>query len=100
MTSVSHIAGPPITMTSVSRGLLQRQRCLWCGALILELELESICVQLPPDGSPPKPPATWTPGGIVRLSGTNPKVSELIEIGDEDLLPDDHCGNIDFAVTQ
>lgn len=41
MTSVSHIAGPPITMNSASRGVVRRQRCLWCGALISEDELDS-----------------------------------------------------------
>lgn len=65
----------------------------------MENDLDRMAVQLPADGSPPRPIATWEPGGIVRLSGTNPRVSELIEIGEEDLLPDDHCGNIDFDVT-
>jgi hypothetical protein len=36
-----HVAGPQITFGSV-----QRQRCAWCGALIVEHDLASVGVQV------------------------------------------------------
>lgn len=97
--SQCHIVGPALTMDSRSRGRVLRQRCLWCGALVLEVELERVAVQLPADGSPPAPIGTWEPGAVVRLEGTNPKISALVEVGPDDLLPDDTCANLDYEVT-
>lgn len=97
--SQCHIVGPALTMNSPTRGVVQRQRCLWCGALILEMELDRIAVQIPADGSPPQPPATWEPGAVIRMEGDNPKISSVVEVGPEDRLPDDACANIDYDVT-
>lgn len=98
-TSQSHIIGPPMTMNSATRGLVRRQRCLWCGALVDEMELERVAVQVPADGSPPRPPATWEPGAVIRVQGTNPRMTSVVEVGPDDLLPDDACANIDYEVT-
>lgn len=99
MTEQSHIVAPPLTMDSQSRGRVLRQRCLWCGTLVLEVELDRVAVQLPADGSEPKPIGTWEPGAVVRVSDGNPRVSALVEVGPDDLLPADACANLDYAVT-
>lgn len=99
MSAISHIVAPFLTMNSASRGKVLRQRCLWCGALVLEVELDRVAVPLPKDGSPPEPIATWEPGAVVEISGDNPKVSALIEVGPEDMLPENACANIDYEVT-
>jgi hypothetical protein len=46
MAEIIHIAGPPIMLGSV-----QRQRCLWCGALIEERDLARTSVAVDPSAS-------------------------------------------------
>lgn len=41
-----HLAGPAITYDNV-----QRQRCVWCGALIDERDLSRMAVQVDPNAS-------------------------------------------------
>lgn len=57
--SVVHIVGPVVDFYGH-----QRQRCLWCGALILDQDLKMMAVQLNPDGSA-DPPGYWEVGAWV-----------------------------------
>lgn len=99
MLSQTHIVGPALTMHSKTRGLVRRQRCLWCGVLIDEMELERIAVQIPEDGSEPKPPGEWPPGAVIRIESENPKITSIVEVGEDEMLPNDACANIDYEVT-
>lgn len=59
--SVTHIAAPHI----VIEDRWMRQRCGWCGAVLLEHDLTRVAV---PVGTDPMP-ATWTVGAQVRVDG-------------------------------
>jgi hypothetical protein len=74
-----HIAGPHITI-----GPLLRQRCCWCGYLLIDYDLERIAV---PVGQDPTP-ATWPHGELVEVDGN---VSTLVDHKDHDPLPPGSC---------
>jgi hypothetical protein len=90
--SITHIAANDITIG----GQRLRQRCAWCGAILIDYDLTRVAVAVV-EGEEPKPPATWPVGGLVRVTGTFPKVSSSLPNTDE--LPDDACGRIDDEVT-
>ncbi len=66
-----HIAGHPIQY-----GTLLRQRCAWCGAIMIDDDL-SLMASISSDGSPFKP-LTWETNALVRIEGANPVTSEVI----------------------
>lgn len=69
---VTHIAGSCITMF----GRYMRQRCEWCGVVLLEYDLARIAV---PVGQP-GPPASWAPGVLVRVDGAlSAEVEPVVE---------------------
>jgi hypothetical protein len=57
---VTHIAGPDIQV-----GCHLRQRCAWCGGILVDYDLTCIAV---PEGQDPRP-ATWAQGDLVRHDG-------------------------------
>lgn len=75
--SVTHIAAPHITIND--RYL--RQRCGWCGDVLVEYDLARTAV---PTGTPPLP-ATWETGALVTVDGHASWTTEA------DRLPDDAC---------
>jgi hypothetical protein len=89
MTAVIHIAGPDITIG----GQLLRQRCAWCGALLLDYDLSRIAVPVGQDFRP----GTWGEGDLVAVDGS---ASWTVEHEDGDPLPDGACGRLDPAVTR
>lgn len=96
-----HLAGPDIAMNG-----LRRQRCVWCGLLLDEMDLSRIAVQVEP-GCEPEPPATLKPGAFYRVLGVNPRAIALIdedelERGDDGrpMPPSDSCLMIDPWATQ
>jgi hypothetical protein len=88
MSGIIHIAGVHVRV-----GNLLRQRCAWCGALMIDYDLARIAV---PIGQDPMP-ATWPPGGLVLVDGG---MSASIEHGDGDILPDGACAKLDPGVTR
>lgn len=87
---VTHIAGCDI----IIGGRRLRQRCSWCGGVLLDYDLENVAVAVAP-GEDAQPPSTWPVGRLVRVHGGMSVV--LAETGD---LPDDACGNVDDEVTR
>ena len=85
--AVIHIAGPPVEI-----GPLLRQRCAWCGALLLDYDLERIAA---PEGSDPSPP-TWPSADLVLVDGA---LSAVVPHEDGDVLPEAACARLDPAVT-
>lgn len=81
MAAVTHIAG--LNVTVQDRYL--RQRCAWCGVVLLDYDLANIQVAVVP-GEEPTGPATWPVGELVTVNGG---VSFSLEAGS--LLPDDAC---------
>lgn len=63
-----HPAGPVMYYTRADGKDLVRQRCMWCGTVLIDADLSRIAAQLNPDGSAP-PFATWEAGGMVGVNG-------------------------------
>lgn len=97
MTAVIHIAGPHIQV-----GPQLRQRCSWCGALLLDYNLALTAVSIPEGKTEEtmtdedRRPGTWQYGDLVAVDG-NAKWTVDHEDGAE--LPDGCCGKLDPEVT-
>lgn len=87
-TAIVHIAGPAVQI-----GALLRQRCAWCGATLIDYDLERVAV---PEGQDPTP-ATWPPAELVMVDVSG--VSAVVEHADGNQLPHDACARLDPAVT-
>lgn len=85
--SVVHIAGPDIQV-----GAQLRQRCAWCGGVLLDYALDRIAV---PDGQDARP-GTWPAGDLVEVNGN---ASWTLPHADGDVLPANACAQIDHDVT-
>lgn len=85
--AVTHIAG-----ATVQVGAQVRQRCSWCGAVLVDVNLERTAV---PEGQDLRP-ATWLAGGLVAVDGNAPYVVSHTE-GEQ--LPADACAQLDPEVT-
>lgn len=85
--SVIHIAG-----LDVEVGPYLRQRCAWCGSVLVDYDLRRVAV---PVGMDPKP-STWQIGSLVEVDG---HISSVVEHKDGDQLPTGCCGALDPEVT-
>ncbi len=75
--SVTHIAGERITIGD----RYMRQRCGWCGQILVEHDLTAVAV---PEGTDPTP-AAWPAGALVTVNG---HASWTVDGHD---LPEDAC---------
>lgn len=85
---IAHIAGPEL----IFAGRWQRQRCSWCGATIIDLDLLNLIV---PVGS--GPPSSYAQGALVRVTENG-----NVYLGQFDLqnaLPDNSCTMFDPSIT-
>lgn len=87
MTSVVHIAGVHLAVNT-----LVRQRCAWCGALLVEFR-EAVARF---DESEPGP-AVWPVGHFVAVDGG---MKWLVLYEDGNPFPDGLCASLDPAVTR
>lgn len=97
----SHIVG-----MDVSLGTLRRQRCAWCGHLLVDEDLARMSWALNSDGSDPGPPSVfWRMGAVVAIDGA---VRYIVDEADwpesrahpgEKRLPDGCCALLDPEVT-
>lgn len=83
-----HIAGPDVEVN----GRL-RQRCAWCGTILLDVDLTRIAV---PEGTDPRP-GTWQLGALIAVDG--PASYMLPRLAMEP-LPDNACAVLDAEVTR
>ena len=82
---VVHIAGAWLTLF----GRYMRQRCEWCGIVLVEYDLHRVAV---PTGQPGEPPH-WEPGSLVRVDGNMSAAIDNPRTGDGEVqLPPDSCG--------
>jgi hypothetical protein len=88
VTAVIHIAG-----LRVHVGPYLRQRCAWCGAVLIDYDLTRTAV---PTGTDPTP-STWPVADLVAVDGNAAYVVPHID-GDE--LPAGSCTELDPAVTR
>lgn len=87
--SESHIAGLRVEIGEQ----YIRQRCAWCGTLMVEHDRSRIAFQ---DGDSTDLP-TWEIGAVIRTDGN---VTSIVEHVDGESLPDDACIKLDPAVTR
>lgn len=82
--SITHIAAEHVVLS----GQYLRQRCAWCGDVLVEHDLTRVAV---PIGTDPTP-ATWPAGALVRVDGNLSIVADSIadESGSAE-LPLDAC---------
>ncbi len=66
-----HIVG-----LDIRYGTLHRQRCAWCGEVLIDDDL-SLMTSISSDGGPCDPKA-FPVGGLVRIEGSNPVMSSVI----------------------
>ena len=64
MSEQIHIAG-----VAVRVGTLLRQRCAWCGDVLIDLDLVNIAVAPNEDGSPGDGPGTFAPYALIAVDG-------------------------------
>jgi len=86
--TITHIAG-----VDVQVGTQLRQRCSWCGAVLIDEDLRNVMV---PTEDADKPFPTWPVGALIRRDGF---VTSIVEHEDGAQLPDDCCGQLDHSVT-
>ncbi len=89
MTTESHIAG-----LDVAIGSYLRQRCGWCGTILLDYDLRNVIVQTE---TADKGVATWPVGEIIRVDGN---ISSIVEHESGNQLPEDSCATLDPSVTR
>ena len=87
-----HLAGIPVT---VSPGFM-RQRCSWCGTILIDYDLSRIKV---PAGDP-FPPSSWPTGVFIAMEGPFSRVVESGDIDDAQRIPDGSCMLIDPSATR
>lgn len=77
--STVHIAGDHIQINQ-----LLRQRCAWCGHVLIDYNLDRLAVPVGQDPSR----STWPVGGLVEVDGN---ASWVVELDAVDGLPDNAC---------
>lgn len=97
MSGVVHIAGADVQV-----GPVVRQRCSWCGCVLIDADLSRMAFQIGsfPEGQEPRP-AMWPIGALVRVEGDPPhfRASSLVEHQDGEPVPPECCAALDPAVT-
>lgn len=86
-----HIAGLDI---KIEPNLL-RQRCAWCGATLLDYNLDRVAVVNGPEEDATEP-ATWPIGALIARNGA---VSWIVDHEGGDKLPAGSCALLDPEVT-
>lgn len=85
MAAVIHIAGFPVRV-----GGHKRQRCAWCGVLLVDsIDDQLACTPPPPPGERVEL-AHWQPNALVRVDGP---MSSIVTHVDGDPIPAGWCGD-------
>lgn len=85
MSEIVHFTGQQVQI-----GNRLRQRCSWCGLVLIDYDLTRIAV---PGGTNPRPPM-WEVGRLVSVDG-----GCSVLLPDTDKLPAGSCADIDDDVT-
>jgi hypothetical protein len=88
MAEVVHIAGVQVDIG----GRYLRQRCSWCGAVLIDYDLAMMGFSVVP-GEEPKRPAMWEVGVLVLVDGP---MSTTVEHKDGDKLPPSSCVTVEL----
>jgi hypothetical protein len=83
-----HVAGAPVQV-----GSHLRQRCSWCGAMMIDVELSLIAVPVGQEDDYP----TWGVGELIETSGLDPHAGGATWVHqheDGDPVPDNCCAKL------
>jgi len=89
MTGDIHIAGMPVWIGD----RWMRQRCAWCGEVLLNYDLSLVAVPVGQESDP----GTWEIGALVLMDGG---MAAVVPHADGDPLPDEACAKRDPEVTR
>ncbi len=78
MSGVAHLAGPDLTVD----GRYMRQRCSWCGAILIDYDLTMVSVPTGQDG-----PSFYGFGKWVEVTDGNPRIFTTLDWEGEKLPP-------------
>jgi hypothetical protein len=93
----------PATMVHIAGACVQvgthlRQRCSWCGGILVDEDLARIAVPVGQEGDYP----TWPVGALIRTTHMDPDssgVTHVVEHVDGQPVPDDCCAKLSPEVT-
>jgi hypothetical protein len=102
--AVVHIIGLDVLLD----GHLLRQRCAWCGHLLVDDDQSMMMMPLNDDGSVPDPPGAWPVGALVEVFGSStPAPGEALGFRgmtivepEDGLMPENCCARLDPEVTR
>lgn len=94
---IVHIAGADVRVMDHLR-----QRCSWCGVLLVDYDLTRVMMAVP-EGADPGAPSTWPVGALVAVDGhaswvVDPESSA--EDPEATKLPPEACGLLPPEMTQ
>lgn len=102
---VVHIIGVDVLV-----GARRRQRCSWCGHLLVDDDLARMAWALNEDGTDPGPPPGWPVGDLVAVAGDAGSFRAMRVVPEDEWpesaepghkrLPDNCCALLDPAVTE
>jgi len=81
---------------------LIRQRCMWCGTVLINADLNLVAVQIKPGETEAPPFATWEAGGMVGVNGNMMWLvwtAEQAQVRRLSEMPETCCMTLDPAVT-
>jgi hypothetical protein len=82
---ITHVSAQALTW----RGSYVRQRCAWCGAILIDEDLTRICVPVEQAGDPYP---TWPPDALIETDGCVTAVVEMDVLEDGSVrMPDNAC---------
>ena len=88
--TLSHLAGPDVTIDLSDTDVRLRQRCVWCGALLVDVTVT---------GGEPDESMKWTDGGIVRHDLDSGVYFEIPFDSEVDDVPGDSCMMLPLELT-
>lgn len=96
MTAVVHLSGATVFV-----GTVMRQRCAWCGALLIDDDLATMQVAVVA-GEEPRPPSGFEENTFVAVEGDDrsTKVMWAVPPPPDRRLPEGACAALDPAVTR
>ncbi len=83
-----HIAGGVVRVGNVIR-----QRCAWCGHLLVDLDLANTAFESAEDAKAAAVEPGWEPGALISEEGTFPVIQGVVSHDDGDKLPAGWCGD-------
>lgn len=101
-----HYVGPVVRI-----GPFRRQRCMWCGAIVDEVDLSRVAMPIPEGKTEEQAradgdfePPTWQVAAWVGVDGGVRWVERSVEddaaLGDDATTPERSCCRLDVEVTQ